>query len=91
VTRSIAFIRKSLLGLLGVFYFSLAVGAQLNTPESLRAAIEDLIANPLLNERPILFIVRNVYHGIHGNTGSMFQVGEINQKQFRGGKILFSM
>jgi hypothetical protein len=46
---------------------------------------EALIANPLVTGRPILFVVRNVYHGIHGNMGSMFQVGEINEKNFRGG------
>ena len=46
---------------------------------------EAMVANPLVRGQPILFVVRNVYHGIHGNMGSMFQVGEINEKQFRGG------
>ena len=34
---------------------------------------EALVANPLVRDRPILFVVRNIYHGILGNIGSMFE------------------
>jgi len=46
---------------------------------------EALIANPLVRGQPILFIVRTQYARDHHNTGTMFQIGEINERSFRGG------
>ncbi|MCH8922083.1 MAG: PD40 domain-containing protein [Planctomycetes bacterium] len=39
---------------------------------------EALLANPLLRDRPILFVVRSQYKPDHHNTATMFQTGEIN-------------
>ena len=46
---------------------------------------EALIANPLVNGRPILYVVRQQYLKDHHNTATMFQTGEINTASFRGG------
>ncbi len=46
---------------------------------------EALIANPLVSGQPILFVVRSQYSRDHHNTGTMFQIGEINERSFRGG------
>jgi hydrazine synthase alpha subunit-like protein/WD40 repeat protein len=46
---------------------------------------EALIANPLVNGRPILYVVRPQYLRDHHNTATMFQTGEINTASFRGG------
>jgi hypothetical protein len=45
---------------------------------------EALIANPLVSEQPLLFIVRAQYAPDHHNTETMFQTGEINTASFRG-------
>lgn len=44
--------------------------------------------NPLVNEQPILFVVRAQYLPDHHNTATMFQTGEINTGSFRGGGAL---
>ncbi len=46
---------------------------------------EALLANPLLNSRPLLFVVRKQFAPDHHNTGTMFQPGEINAGSFQGG------
>ena len=46
---------------------------------------EALTANPLVSERPILFVVRHQYKSDHHNTATMFQTGEINTASFQGG------
>jgi len=46
---------------------------------------EALLANPLLRDDPILFVVRQQYHNNHGTEATMCQTGEINTKSFRGG------
>ena len=51
--------------------------------ESLRR--EALIANPLVGERRILFVVRPQYINEHGTEATMYQPGEINTHCFRGG------
>jgi len=48
-------------------------------------AHEALLANPLVREHPILFVVRHQYRKDHHNTATMFQVGEINAAKFQGG------
>jgi len=45
---------------------------------------EALLANPLVGDRPIVFVVREQYRGDHHNTATMFQTGEINTGSFRG-------
>jgi len=60
--------------------------------ETLRACTEDvralareaLLANPLVRDHPILFVVRRQYRSDHHNTATMFQNGEINAGKFRG-------
>lgn len=47
-----------------------------------------LLANPLLTEHPILFVVRPQYQPDHHSTETMFQNGEINTRSFRGGSAL---
>lgn len=54
--------------------------------ESLRR--EALLANPLLTEHPLLFVVRKQYRSDHHNTATLFQVGEINEASFEGGGAL---
>lgn len=49
---------------------------------------EALIANPLVSGQPILFVVRSQYARDHHNTGTMFQIGEINERSFRGGAAI---
>ena len=44
-----------------------------------------LVANPLLSDDPLLFVVREQYQKDHHNTATMFQTGEINAGSFRGG------
>ncbi len=46
---------------------------------------EALTANPLVTERPILFVVRAQYLPDHHNTATIFQTGEVNTTSFRGG------
>ena len=46
---------------------------------------EALIANPLVNGRPVLYVVRQQYLKDHHNSATMFQTGEINTASFRGG------
>jgi len=48
-------------------------------------AREALLANPLVHEHPILFVVRHQYKQDHHNTATMFQTGEINTGSFEGG------
>ncbi|MBN2375104.1 MAG: hypothetical protein JXD22_01790 [Sedimentisphaerales bacterium] len=43
-----------------------------------------LLGNPLVNIRPIAFVVRPQYPADHHNTATMFQTGEINTNSFRG-------
>ena len=43
-----------------------------------------LLANPLLSEHPLLYVVRAQYAGDHHNTETMFQTGECNTGSFRG-------
>jgi len=49
---------------------------------------EALLANPLLAEHPILFVVRHQYRSDHHNTATLFQTGEINTSKFQGGAAL---
>jgi hypothetical protein len=49
---------------------------------------EALLANPLVREQPILFVVRPQYLPDHHSTATMFQTGEINTNSFRGGGAL---
>ena len=44
-----------------------------------------LLANPMVCERPVLFVVRAQYHNNHGTEATMCQTGEINTQFFRGG------
>ena len=44
-----------------------------------------LIANPLISDNPLLFVVREQYKSDHHNTATMFKTGEINTNSFRGG------
>ncbi len=46
---------------------------------------EALIANPLISDNPLLFVVREQYKSDHHNTATMFKTGEINTNSFRGG------
>jgi len=48
-------------------------------------AREALLANPLVRDHPILFVVRRQYKADHHNTATMFQTGEINTGSFEGG------
>ncbi len=45
---------------------------------------EALLANPLVADRPILFVVRHQYASDHHNTATLFQTGEINTNKFKG-------
>lgn len=47
-----------------------------------------LIANPLVCQTPILFVVRQQYAKDHHNTGTDFQPGEISHKHYRPGGAL---
>ncbi len=49
---------------------------------------EALLANPLLRDHPLLYVVRAQYLPDHHNTETMFQTGEINTGSFRGGGAL---
>jgi len=49
---------------------------------------EALLANPLVSEQPILFVVRPQYEYNHHNTETLFQTGEFCSQQFRGGGAL---
>jgi hypothetical protein len=49
---------------------------------------EALTANPLVSDRPILFVVRKQYRPDHHNTETLFQTGEINTQSFTGGAAL---
>jgi hypothetical protein len=49
---------------------------------------EALLANPLLRQHPLLFVVRPQYRPDHHNTETMFQTGEINTASFQGGAAL---
>jgi len=46
---------------------------------------EALVANPLVSEHPLLFVVRNQYKVDHHNTATIFKTGEINTNKFQGG------
>ncbi len=50
----------------------------------------ELLANtePLLKGKKILYIERTQYPEDHHNTGTLFQVGEINVNSFRGGSAM---
>lgn len=52
---------------------------------------EALLANPLLAEQPLLFVVRPQYLPDHHNTETLFQTGELNTQSFRGGGALKSL
>ncbi|MHC4994837.1 MAG: hypothetical protein ACYTGQ_07240, partial [Planctomycetota bacterium] len=43
-----------------------------------------LLDNPLVRDRPILFVVREQYEKDHHNTATLFQNDEINTFKFRG-------
>lgn len=43
---------------------------------------EALLANPLVNGSPIVFVVRRQYRPDHHNTATIFQHGEINAKSY---------
>ncbi len=43
---------------------------------------EALIANPLVSDHPIMFVVRKQYKRDHHNTATLFQNGEINTKKY---------
>ena len=45
---------------------------------------EALLANPLVNQQPVLFIVRPQYEYNHHNTETLFQTDEFCTQQFRG-------
>ena len=45
---------------------------------------EALVANPLVSDQPILFVVRHQYKSDHHNTATLFQKGEINGSKFQG-------
>ena len=45
---------------------------------------EALIANPLVSDSPLLFVVRAQYRPDHHNSETMFQTGEINTGSFTG-------
>ena len=47
-----------------------------------------LMANPLLTDHPIVYVVRRQYAPDHHNTATMFQTGEINTASFAGGGAL---
>ncbi|MBN1819027.1 MAG: hypothetical protein JW828_16830 [Sedimentisphaerales bacterium] len=47
-----------------------------------------LLANPLLSDHPILFVVRSQYRPDHHNTATLFQTEEINASSFVGGAAL---
>ena len=52
-----------------------------------------LTANPLVADRPILFVTRPQYINEHGTEATMYQTGEVNTHCFRGGgaiKLLFA-
>jgi hypothetical protein len=49
---------------------------------------EALLANPLVRDHPLLYVVRPQYVPDHHNTETMFQTGEINTGSFRGGGAL---
>jgi len=49
---------------------------------------EILLANPLVCDQPLLFVVRRQYKPDHHNTETMFQTGEINTAKFEGGSAL---
>ncbi|MDQ1255523.1 MAG: hypothetical protein QG656_115, partial [Candidatus Hydrogenedentes bacterium] len=43
-----------------------------------------LLANPLVNASPLVFVARRQYKSDHHNTETMFQTGEINTLSFEG-------
>ena len=43
---------------------------------------EALVANPLLQDQTILFVVRPQYWGNHGPINTMFQNGELQAEEF---------
>jgi hypothetical protein len=49
---------------------------------------EALLANPLLTDQSILFIVRPQYRNEHGTEATMYQTGEINTHCFQGGSAI---
>ena len=49
---------------------------------------EALLANPLVRQSPILFVVRQQYAPDHHNTGTDFQPGEISQGNLRPGAAI---
>ena len=49
---------------------------------------EALIANPLVSDHPLLFVVRRQYRSDHHNTATLFQTGEVNTASFEGGSAL---
>ena len=44
-----------------------------------------LSANPMIAEKPLVFVTRRQYHNNHGTEATMCQTGEINTQSFRGG------
>jgi len=50
-----------------------------------RLRTEALLANPLVTDHPILFVMRPQYKADHHNTATMFVTGEINTGSFQGG------
>jgi len=49
---------------------------------------EALLANPLVSDQPILFVVRRQYAPDHHNTATLFQAGEINAEKYAPPGIL---
>ena len=66
-------------GLAAVFWASCLAAAQDPSGREIAAA------SPLVDGRPILFVVRHQYRRDHHNTATMFQTGEINTASFQGG------
>jgi len=52
---------------------------------------EALIANPLVGDQPILYVVRPQYKEDHHSTATMFQTSEINSASFLGASFLKSI
>ncbi len=49
---------------------------------------EALLAHPVLQRYPVLFVARKQYKPDHHNTATLFQVGEVNEQSFEGGTAL---
>lgn len=73
---------------LDVIEKQLPSGSEAVRAEFSRLQREALIANPLVNGAPIVFIERQQYAPDHHNTGTDFQPGEISAQNFRAGAAI---